>query len=524
MTPATAPVVVIGELLVDIVHTPDGQHRRARRRLAGQRRPRARPARPRHLVRDPRRHRRPRHPLHASTSRPAGCGCCPAAPARPTRRRRPPPPSTSPAPPPTSSTCTGTCRASQLPEGTEPPAHRLDRHDAAPRRRRGHRRRAPRPRRRHGLVRPQHAAHDHGQRPTRCALGSRSSWPSPTSSSAPRTTSSGCMPGRSASQVMARWAALGAALTVVTLGPRRRHLARRLGRGGQRARARQRASSTPSVPATRSWPASSPGCSTTACSAAATARERLRAAGLAEVRPADRPRPGDERPHGPPRRRLRPDPGGDLMTEFRYEDLLPVGADETPYRLLTTEGVSVVDGPGGRTLPRRSSPRRCGCSPRPRCTTSRTTCAPATCSSSRNILDDPEASNNDKFVALDLLKNANIAAGGVLPMCQDTGTAIVMGKRGQHVLTRGRDEEAAQPRGLRRLHPAQPALLADGPGHDVGGAEHRLQPARADRALRRHRRRPRDTYKFLFMAKGGGSANKSLPVPGDQGDPQPRAR
>ena len=59
-----------------------------------------------------------------------------------------------------------------------------------------------------------------------------------------------------------------------------------------------------------------------------------------------------------------------------------------------------------------------------------------------NILDDPEASNNDKFVALDLLKNANIAAGGILPMCQDTGTAIVMGKRGQHVLTAGRDEEA----------------------------------------------------------------------------------
>ena len=60
----------------------------------------------------------------------------------------------------------------------------------------------------------------------------------------------------------------------------------------------------------------------------------------------------------------------------------------------------------------------------------------------RRILDDPEASNNDKFVALDLLKNANIAAGGVLPMCRDTGTAIVMGKRGQHVLTEGTDERA----------------------------------------------------------------------------------
>ena len=70
----------------------------------------------------------------------------------------------------------------------------------------------------------------------------------------------------------------------------------------------------------------------------------------------------------------------------------------------------------------------------------------------RNILDDPEACRNDRFVALDLLKNANIAAGGVLPMCQDTGTAIVMGKKGQRVLTDGDDEEALVARRLRRLH------------------------------------------------------------------------
>jgi len=67
---------------------------------------------------------------------------------------------------------------------------------------------------------------------------------------------------------------------------------------------------------------------------------------------------------------------------------------------------------------------------------------PAHLAQLRRILDDPEASNNDRFVALDLLRNANIAAGGVLPMCQDTGTAIVMGKRGQHVLTSGPDEAA----------------------------------------------------------------------------------
>ncbi|CAM5705929.1 hypothetical protein SANTM175S_08484 [Streptomyces antimycoticus] len=90
----------------------------------------------------------------------------------------------------------------------------------------------------------------------------------------------------------------------------------------------------------------------------------------------------------------------------------------------------------------RSSRRRCASSRPRRCTTSRTICAPPDLAQLRRILDDPEASANDRFVALDLLKNANIAAAGVLPMCQDTGTAIVMGKRGQNVLTEGGDEEA----------------------------------------------------------------------------------
>lgn len=197
------------------------------------------------------------------------------------------------------------------------------------------------------------------------------------------------------------------------------------------------------------------------------------------------------------------------MTDFAYEDLLPIGDDETPYRLLTTDGVSVVDGPGGRSFLQVE----------PEALRLLTDTAmhdiahylrPAHLQQLANILDDPEASNNDKFVALDLLKNANIAAGGILPMCQDTGTAIVMGKRGQHVLTPGRDEEAVS-RGVydayTRLNlrysqmapvttwderntgsnlPAQIELYADtAPGHET-------------------------TYKFLFMAKGGGSANKSF--------------
>lgn len=197
------------------------------------------------------------------------------------------------------------------------------------------------------------------------------------------------------------------------------------------------------------------------------------------------------------------------MAEFAYEDLLPVGPDQTEYRLLTTEGVRTVEGPGGRSFLEVS----------PEALRTLTAEAmhdiahylrPAHLAQLRRIIDDPEASNNDKFVALDLLKNAGIAAGGILPMCQDTGTAIVMGKRGQHVLTAGTDE-AAVARGVydayTRLNlrysqmapvttweerntgsnlPAQIELYADtAPGHET-------------------------TYKFLFMAKGGGSANKSF--------------
>jgi fumarate hydratase, class I len=196
------------------------------------------------------------------------------------------------------------------------------------------------------------------------------------------------------------------------------------------------------------------------------------------------------------------------MTDFSYEDLLPVGGDETAYRLLTTQGVSVADGPGGRRF-LQVEPEALRLLTETAMHDIAHYLRPAHLQQLANILDDPEASNNDKFVALDLLKNANIAAGGILPMCQDTGTAIVMGKRGQHVLTPGRDEEPIS-RGVydayTRLNlrysqmapvtmwderntgsnlPAQIELYADtAPGHET-------------------------TYKFLFMAKGGGSANKS---------------
>jgi fumarate hydratase class I len=119
------------------------------------------------------------------------------------------------------------------------------------------------------------------------------------------------------------------------------------------------------------------------------------------------------------------DAKGLAVADFRYDDLLPLGTDETPYRLLTSDGGTHHDGLD-RTEPETAMHDIAHY------------LRPAHLAQLRKILDDPEASNNDKFVALDLLKNANIAAGGVLPMCQDTGTAIVMGKRGQRVLTPGR--------------------------------------------------------------------------------------
>ncbi len=197
------------------------------------------------------------------------------------------------------------------------------------------------------------------------------------------------------------------------------------------------------------------------------------------------------------------------MAEFRYTDLLPITDDDTPYRLLTTEGVSTVSGPDGQTFLSVSREAL-----RLLSETAMHDIAhylrPGHLAQLAHILEDPEASTNDKFVALDLLKNANIAAGGVLPMCQDTGTAIAMGKRGQRVLTQGPDEEAIS-RGVfdayTRLNlrysqmapittweekntgsnlPAQVEIYADTtPGHE-------------------------NAYKFLFLAKGGGSANKSF--------------
>jgi fumarate hydratase class I len=193
---------------------------------------------------------------------------------------------------------------------------------------------------------------------------------------------------------------------------------------------------------------------------------------------------------------------------FSYSPLLPLGDDQTEYRLVTDEGVDVVNGPGGRRF----------LTVDPAVMTQLTAEAmhdiahflrPAHLSQLRSIIDDPKASPNDRFVALDLLRNANIAAGGVLPMCQDTGTAIVMGKRGRHVLTDGQDEQAIaegvfQAYTRLNLRYSQLAPLTMWDERNTGSN----LPAQIELYAEDPGGQP-DAYKFLFMAKGGGSANKS---------------
>jgi fumarate hydratase class I len=191
------------------------------------------------------------------------------------------------------------------------------------------------------------------------------------------------------------------------------------------------------------------------------------------------------------------------MPEFAYTDLLPVGPDDTPYRLLTADGVSTVEAAGRTFL--QVEPEALTLLARTAMRDISHLLRPAHLAQLRRILDDPEASANDRFVALDLLKNANIAAGGVLPMCQDTGTAIVMGKRGQTVLTDGYDEKHLS-RGVYdaytelNLRYSQLAPLTMWEEKNTGNN----LPAQIELYAT-----GKDSYEFLFMAKGGGSANKS---------------
>ena len=191
------------------------------------------------------------------------------------------------------------------------------------------------------------------------------------------------------------------------------------------------------------------------------------------------------------------------MPEFSFTELLPAGPDSTRYRLLTTDGISTGAAFGREFL--QIEPDLLALLTEAAMQDIAHLLRPAHLRQLRSILDDPEASGNDRFVASDLLKNACIAAGGVLPMCQDTGTAIVMGKRGQQVLTDGRDEGHIA-RGVfnaytqLNLRYSQLAPLTMWDERNTGSN----LPAQIELYATGG-----GEYKFLFMAKGGGSANKS---------------
>ena len=189
---------------------------------------------------------------------------------------------------------------------------------------------------------------------------------------------------------------------------------------------------------------------------------------------------------------------------YKHTPLFPLGADTTPYKKITTEGVRVEKMLGkdmlvvSREALRALSEAAFG--------DINHYLRPGHLKQLRNILDDTEASDNDKFVAFDFLKNANIAAGGVLPMCQDTGTAIIMGKKGFRVITDGDDEaalsEGARDAYLRRnLRYSQVAPLSM---YEEKNTANNM-PAQCEIYAEGD-----DAYKFMFMAKGGGSANKSF--------------
>ncbi len=192
------------------------------------------------------------------------------------------------------------------------------------------------------------------------------------------------------------------------------------------------------------------------------------------------------------------------LPPYRHSPLFPLSKDETPYRKLASGGVRVRKFSGQDVLVVEREALRLLAEAA--FIDINHLLRPTHLASLKKIVEDPEASDNDKFVAYDFLKNANIAAGGILPMCQDTGTAIIMGKRGRRVWTGG-DDEAALAEGARDAYlkrnlrysqlaplsmfeekntrsnmPAQIEIYADG----------------------------EDEYKFLFMAKGGGSANKTF--------------
>ena len=194
--------------------------------------------------------------------------------------------------------------------------------------------------------------------------------------------------------------------------------------------------------------------------------------------------------------------------EFNFTDLLPLTSDPyttTDFRKLSEEGVQLIEGPGGRTFLEVSDEAICLLT-----TTAMRDIAHLLRSSHlaqvAAILDDPESSKNDRFVAIELLQNACIAAGGVLPSCQDTGTAIVSAKKGQQVLTKGDDRESIS-LGIYDTYQNSNLRYSQLAPLDMFNEENTNNNLPAQIEIESV---PGEEYKFLFMAKGGGSANKSF--------------
>ncbi|MBK8906787.1 MAG: fumarate hydratase [Rhodospirillales bacterium] len=192
------------------------------------------------------------------------------------------------------------------------------------------------------------------------------------------------------------------------------------------------------------------------------------------------------------------------MSDYIHHTLFPLGEDTTPYRKLSSDFVGSVPVNGRHVL--EVEPEALILLADQAMRSCQHLLRPGHLAQLRKILDDPESSGNDRFVALELLKNANISAGGVLPMCQDTGTAIIMGKKGQDVWTRGNDEAALSEGILKaytetNLRYSQVAPLSMFDEKNTGSN----LPAQIDLYAE-----PGGAYKFMFMAKGGGSANKTF--------------
>ncbi len=192
------------------------------------------------------------------------------------------------------------------------------------------------------------------------------------------------------------------------------------------------------------------------------------------------------------------------MTDFQYQPLFELEPEDTPYRPLGSEGVSRIELAGRNFL--QVEPDALTQLAAEAYTDVSFLLRPGHLGQLRRILDDPEASENERFVALELLKNANIASGRVLPSCQDTGTAIVLGHKGEQVLTFGDDAEALA-RGIHRAYGENNLRYSQMTPLDMYTEKNTGSNLPAQIELYSE---PGDAYEFLFVAKGGGSANKTF--------------